>query len=767
VETHVFDFLARVTTRWPKSILLATLIFIGLTLVYGAKASQGLQSGGQTDPGSQSSQAESLLNQKFSAGQPNLVLLVSAPQGVDQPEVAAEGATLSARLSTHPQLMGVSSYWSTHSPLMRSKDGKSALIVGYIRGTENDERDFVNAYGPSVEGKQGPATVQLGGTAVARNAVTTTVRGDISNAEKIGIPLTALVLILVFRSFVAALLPLLVGVIAVIGTNAELRGLSTFTNVSIFALNLATGLSLGLAADYGLFIVRRYREEYHSGAPIPEAIRTTLNTAGRTVAFSSLTVAVAMSSMLVFPLYFLRSFAYAGISVVLLAAAAALIALPAGLVALGKHVDALDFTKIPGMLLRRSRPRAQRNETRERNGWRRIAEAVMRRPLLYALSTSILLAMLIIPFLHVNYGLPDDRLLPAGAESHVVQQDLRDHYDAQITNQLDVVAKGIDPAAEAGKIDGYAKQLSTVAHVVRVEAVTGVYVGGKQVEPAGPATAALANSDSTYLTVASSADQISAAGKDLTKAVRAVPAPFPLLVGGASADLVDALSALGSHLPWAIGIIAATTLLLIFLLTGSVLIPFKALLMNTLSLSATFGALVWIFQDNHLAGLLNFQRTGFLDVTLLVLLFCVAFGVSMDYEVFLLSRIKEEYKRTGDNRTAVAFGIEKTGGVVTAAALITSIVFIVMGLTSRVTNIKLFGVGLALAMLMDASVIRTILVPALMRLAGRANWWRPAFLHGFYDRFKLRDDYDPADAAAVALTATDLERPPVGAREAD
>lgn len=734
----MFDRLARLATKWPKAILVAMLIFIGLSVVYGIKTTQSLQTGGQTASNSPSAQAEALLKQKFAAGQPNMVLLVNAPSGVDDPAVAAEGDALVAKLSSHPQLIGVSSYWGTHSPLLRSKDGKSALITVFIQGTENQQRDVIDAVRPAVAGTQGPVTVQLGGTAVVNQVQTAMVRNDITDAEKIGIPLTAFVLVLTFRSFVSSFLPLTVGLVSALGTFAVLEVLSHFTDLSIFSLNLATGLGTGLAADYGLFIVSRYRDELHSGVPIPEAIRITLNTAGRTVLYSSLTVAVAMCSMLVFPLYFLRSFGYTGISVVLLAAGGALIALPAGLVLLGDKIDDLDLTKVPGRLMRRGRPPRPANPAG--NGWQRFAEMVMRRPVVYALSTSALLAVMIIPFLHVSYGLPDDRVMQATTESHVVQQTLRTGYDGQITNQLSVVATGIDPAARSADIDAYAKNLSKVAGVVRVDAVTGVYASGQQVSLAGPATAGHAVSDATYLTVASSVDQVSAAGKAQVAAVRAIPAPMPVLVGGANADLVDALAGLKAALPWAITIIVGASLVLLFLLTGSILIPFKALLMNLLGLSATFGALVWGFQDGHLGGVLGFQTTGYLDVSLLVLLFCVAFGVSMDFEVFLLSRIKEEHRRTGDNRTAIAFGIAKTGGVVTSAAIITSVVFVAIGLTAHVTTIRMFGLGLGLALIMDATVIRAILVPSLMRLAGEANWWRPAFLNSFYERFKLRDE---------------------------
>lgn len=739
VETHVFDHLARATTRWPKTIVVAALIFIGVCSVFAIKATKDMQTAGYTNPSSQSAQAEALLQQKFAVGQPNLVLLVNAPSGVNNPAVSAEAKTLTAQLASHSQIIGVSSYWSTHSPLMRAKDGKSGLIVGYIKGTQNQQTDLVNAIEPGLRGKHGPVIVTIGGTAVVNGVLVSTVRHDIEVAERIGFPLTALVLILVFQSFIASFLPLLVGLVAAVGTLAELRGLSSATSVSIFSISLATGLSTGLASDYGLFIVKRYRDEYHSGLPAPEAIRVTLNTAGRTVLYSSLTVTVAMCSLLVFPGYYLRSFGYTGISVVLLAALAALTVLPAALFLLGRHVDSLNPAKLL-RLGRRPRPAASAVTAPRAGAWQRIAEAVMRRPLLYALAAIALLGVMIVPFAHVHFGLPDDRDLPAGAPSHVVQQTLRDDYSGQITNQLDVVANGINPTARAAAIGAYARQLSTVPDVVRVTAVTGVYAHGRQVSPAGPATRQYATSDATYLAVASSANQDSAAGNAQVAAIRAVPAPFTVLTGGADADLVDTLAGMSSALPWAILIVAGASLTLIFLLTGGLLIALKALLMNMVTLGATVGALVWVFQDGHFSSLLNFLTTNSLDVALLVLLFCVAFGVSMDFEVFLLSRIKEEYKRTGDNRAAIAFGISKTGGVVTAAASITAVVFLVIGLTASVTTIKMLGWGMALALILDATVIRSILVPALMRMLGKRCWWRPAFMDGLYRRFRLQDE---------------------------
>lgn len=741
----MFDALTRLALRRSGSVLVLTALFVAGSLAYGLGVVGSLGTGGQTDPRSESARAGVLLDERFPAARPDLVLLVRpGAGGVDDPAVAAAGIRLAARLAAEPGVAGVTSYWGTGAPGLRARDGAQALVAARLAGNPTRAQRRLRELRPAYEGERDGLRVTIGGATAVRGEVTDTIRADIAKAEAIGIPLTALVLFVVFGSVLAALLPLMVGIIAVIGTAAGLRLLGESTDVSIFSINLATGLSLGLAADYGLFIVRRYREECRRGAELEVALRTTLHTAGRTVAFSSLTVGVSVSAMLVFPLYFLRSFAYAGILVVLLAALAALVALPAALVALGPHVDALDLSQAArwalGPLRRRRKPRPAARPS----GWRRVAEAVLRRPVLSAVASTLLLLALGLPFLRVSFGLPDDRLLPVDFDSHVVAQSLRDDFDSDAAGGLYVLLPGLDPAGAAAPLRAYATRLSEVDGVVRVSTAVGDFRAGAGSPPTARSPGHAAG-DLTYLAVDSRVEVVSTEGQRLVSALRAVPAPVPAQVAGPSADLLDARTALSRWLPVAIGIIAVTSLVLLFLLTGSVLIPIKALAMNTLSVSATFGVLVWIFQDHHLAGLLHFQETGWVDVTLLVLLFCVAFGVSMDYEVFLLSRIREEYARTGDNRSAVVFGVEKTGGVVTAAALITSIVFVAMG-TAQVTNIKMFGVGLAFAVLLDATVVRTVLAPALLRLAGEANWWAPRPLRVLHERWGLRaGDDDPVE----------------------
>lgn len=553
--------------------------------------------------------------------------------------------------------------------------------------------------------------VEIGGIVAVRHEMQTIIQEDLTRAEMIALPITLLLLVMVFGSAIAALLPLGIGIVAILGTNAVLRGLTEVTDVSVFAMNLTTALGLGLAIDYALFIVRRFREELATGADPLTAIGTTLRTAGRTVLFSALTVAVSLAAMLLFPQYFLRSFAYAGMAVVLLAAAAALILLPAALILLGHRVNSLDLRK----LFRRGAPK--RTEAQDGGtAWARTAALVMRRAPFFALGTTAVLVLLGLPFLGVKFGTADDRQLPASAESHVVQQHLRDGFPGSPGGGLEVLAEG---RATPAQYASYKERIAALPEVLRVD---------------GP----LVKGDSAYFTVQPRGEAVDAGAQHLVGELRSTKAPFDTKVTGTAAVLVDSKHAIGDRLPWAAVFITIVTLLLVFLLTGSVLIPVQAVLLNALSLTAMFGAVVWVFQDGHLSGLLGFTSPGSIETTLPVLMFCVAFGLSMDYGVFLLSRIKEEYDRTGDHEEAVRHGLQRTGGLITAAAVILAVVMVAIG-TSRVTNTKMLGLGIALAVLMDAMIVRSLLVPAVMRLTGRATWWAPAPLRRFHERFGLSE----------------------------
>ncbi|MFJ7065527.1 MMPL family transporter [Streptomyces sp. NPDC101115] len=729
----------RFVTARPRLTLLVALVLTALAVLAGGGVAERMGSGGWEDPDAESTYAIEVLEREFPASQPNLLLLVDAGRaGVDDPGVAAEARRLAERLDAQEGVDGVGSYWQTGSPALRSEDGRQAVIAARIEGEEKAAGEVLQRLAPDFRGTHGPVEVSVGGPLAVRHEMQTTIQEDLLRAELIALPITLVLLVMVFGSAVAALLPLGIGIVAILGTNAVLRGITEFTDVSVFAQNLTTALGLGLAIDYALFVVRRFREELAAGADTRTAVGTTLRTAGRTVLFSALTVAVSLAAMLVFPQYFLRSFAYAGIAVVLLAAAAALILLPAALLLLGDRVNALDLRKV----LRRTgraggpaRDGASGAEVAEGAGWGRAAGLVMRRAPWFAVATATGLVLLGLPFLGVKFGTADDRQLPAVAESRVVQDELREGFPGSPGGALTVLAEG--PATPA-QYAGYRERIAALDGVARVD---------------GPVTAGTGGRTHAYFTVVPDGESVGAGAQHVVSELRAERAPFDTSVTGAAAVLVDSKDAIGERLPWAAAIVAVVTLLLVFLLTGSVLIPIQAVVLNALSLTAMFGAVVWVFQEGHLSGLLGFTPTGDIETTLPVLMFCVAFGLSMDYGVFLLSRIKEEYDATGDHEGAVRHGLRRTGGLITAAAVILAVVMVAIG-TSRVTNTKMLGLGVALAVLMDAMVVRSLLVPSVMKLTGRLTWWAPGPLRRLHARFGISEGGSEAGTGTGTGAAT-------------
>ncbi|MFJ6314754.1 MMPL family transporter [Streptomyces californicus] len=737
----------RFVTARPRLALLAALVITALAVFAGSGVADRMGSGGWQAPDAESTYASEVLAREFPASQPNLLLLVdSGSASVDDPDVAAEAGRLAKRLDAEPGVSGVGSYWATRSPALRSEDGHEAIIAARIGGDEKTAGETLDRIAPDFAGERGPVTVSVGGPVAVQHEMQTIIQEDLLRAELIALPVTLILLVMVFGSAVAALLPLGVGIVAILGTNAVLRGLTELTDVSVFAMNLTTALGLGLAIDYALFIVRRFREELAGGADPRTAVGTTLRTAGRTVLFSALTVAVSLSAMLVFPQYFLRSFAYAGIAVVLLAAAAALILLPAALVLLGHRINSLDLRRVFRRRKKRvtgaaggvpSEGKAEAGapgagadaDASPGRGWARLAALVMRRAPVFAIVTTVGLLLLGLPFLGVKFGTADDRQLPAGAESRVVQEHIRDGFPGSPGGGLEVLAEGKGSPADHAELKG---RIEKLPGVLRVE---------------GP----VAEGSTAYYNVLPEGEAVGAATQQLVRDLRAVPSASSLDVSvtGTAAVLVDSKDAIADRLPWALAIIVVVTLLLVFLLTGSVLIPLQAVVLNALSLTAMFGALVWVFQDGNLSGLLGFTSTGDIETTLPVLMFCVAFGLSMDYGVFLISRMKEEYDRTGDHEHSVTFGLRHTGGLITAAAVILAVVMVAIG-TSRVTSTKMLGLGIALAVLMDAMVVRGLLVPAVMKLMGRSTWWAPAPLRAFHRRFGLSEGESAPAAAASA-----------------
>ncbi|WP_210435106.1 MMPL family transporter [Saccharopolyspora sp. ASAGF58] len=745
-ESDLFHALARLISRQPRMLLLVALAFVVGSVVLGGGVADRLLAGqGTENPASDSSRADDLLEEHFPESRPNLLLLVSSDRGVDDQRIAAQGVRLAERLAYEPGVTGVTSYWQTGAEDLKSENGRYALIAAHVAGTEDEASRMGAELAPEYTGRHGDLDVRVGGMTAVLSDVETTIAEDLAASELIALPLVLIILVLVFGSVVAASLPLMVGIIAITGTNGVLWLLAGVTDVSMFAQNITTMLGLGLAIDYALLMVRRYRDELRRGLDPRAAVAATLRTAGRTVLFSAVTVSVALSAMLLFPLYFLRSLAYAGISVVLLAAVAALVVLPASLVLLGHRVNALDVR------------RAVRRRRRESRRFPALIATVMRGAPVFALGSVVILVVLGLPFQRVEFGMADDRQLPADAESHMVQQVLRDQFDNSVTGTIDVVA----PTPAGAELADYATRLSTVAGVEEVRTSMGTFAGGRQSKRRITVDAVRDEAGLNHLQILpdDGIEDISPESQALVRQIRAVPSPFPgTLVSGQSAAVVDTQEAIGDRLGWALALIVVSTLVLVFLLTGSVLVPVQVVVLNALSLTAMFGAVVWVFQDGNLSDLIGFTPVGFIDTSLPVLMFCMAFGLSMDYGVFLLSRIKEEHDRTGDNETAVAAGVRNTGGIITAAAVLLAVVLVAIG-TSRVTNSMMLGWGVALAVLVDATVVRCLLVPAVMKLSGNANWWAPSWLYRFQQRYGLREGESTPAATVTEKTTVDTLAP--------
>lgn len=758
---------ADLAVRRHRLVLVGALIAFLVSAAVGGGVADRLSSGGFDDPGAESTEAQALLRDRFDAGTPNVVLLVTAAGGdVDDPAVADAGRALATELAGErfegQAMTQVLSYWDLPPGNPLASDARDrALVLGRYPGDDSQlvelSHDLVERY--TDDDPSAVVQVAVGGQGPVFAEINATIEQDLVRAEMIALPITLLLLLVIFRGVVAAVLPLVIGALSVVGTFLVLFVINEFTEVSVFALNLTTAMGLGLAIDYSLFIVSRYREELQDHEPAV-AVRRTVLTAGRTVLFSALTVAASLCALLVFDIAFLKSFAYAGLAVSALAGIYAVVVLPAMLAALGHRVDALPILR---------RPAVPETGT---GFWHRMATTVMRRPLPIIVAVTALLLLLGAPALGMRLGFPDDRVLPPGKASRDVQDVIRAEFGSEEAGAAAVVADGVgDPEARAADVADYAERLATVPGVTRVDAEVGIYCGSGgsvagidceagdlvlSAEQSPELVGRFSRPDATYLSVVPDVEPLSDEGEQFALDLRAVPSPFAdTVVGGQSAQLVDSKASLLGDVPLALAIIAVITFVLLFAMFGSVVVPLKALVLNLLSLSATFGAMVWVFQEGHGADLLGFTPTGSLAATIPVLMFCVAFGLSMDYEVFLLSRIKEEHDSGVDNLHAVANGLERTGRIVTAAALLISVVFLAFA-TSEVAFIKLFGIGLTLAVLLDAFVIRGTLVPAFMSLAGEVNWWAPGPLRRLHDRYGISEHVD-LDAEEDPGAAVDVD----------
>ena len=733
--------IAQRALRSPRSILAIAALLMVATAIFGIPVANHLSAGGFQDPTSESAHAGRILSEKFDQSDQQLLITVTDPAGVDDGRARIAGTDIAARLDASPNVLSVTSPWTSPPAAAQeliSKDGKTGLIVATVAGGEDKAQGYAAALAGEVIGERDGVVVRAGGTAMIYRQITEQTTRDLLRMESIAVPLSFLVLVWVFGGLVAAALPMMVGLMSILGAMSVLRLITSFTEVSIFALNITTALGLALAVDYTLLILSRFRDELAAGATREAALVRTMSTAGRTVLFSAVTVALSLAALMLFPMYFLKSFAYSGIATVAFAAAAAVIVTPAAIVVLGARLESFDIRRLVRRVLRRPEPV---DKPVERQFWYRSTKFVMGRAIPVGTAIVALLMLLGVPFLRIEFGNPDDRVLPKSASAHQVGDQLRNDFASNFNTAVSMVipdATGASPA----EFDRYAADLSKVPEVSLVSAPGGTFVAGNKI---GPPSAPTGMADgSAFLSVRSTAALFSDASKVQLDRLHAVaePAGREVLIGGGAQVNRDSVAAITSRMPIVLGLIGVITLVLLFLLTGSVVLPLKAIVMNLLSLSAAFGALVWIFQDGHL-GALGTTPTGTMEANMPVLLFCVAFGLSMDYEVFLLARIREYWlelpKTNAGSDEAVALGLARTGRVVTAAALIMSIAFAAL-IAAQVSFMRIFGLGLTLAVLVDATLVRMALLPAFMRVMGRWNWWSPGPLARLHQRIGISEE---------------------------
>jgi RND superfamily putative drug exporter len=702
----MFDSLARLADRHPRRVGLLAVAFFLVAGALGGSVASRLDPYGADDPATESVKAREALQDVGFHGPGAIVLIRNAP--VAAPATRARVESIASELRRRRDVSSVTGYFDTRSPAFVSSDGRSTYLAVGLR--PRGDKQWQAAGNHIAEQLANRPNVVVGGGAVAQEQVNKQVEQDLQRAEMLALPLLFLFSFLFFRSLVAALLPVMIGLLAIVGTFLVLRVLSELGSISIFALNLTTGLGLGLAIDYSLFIVSRYREEIAKDGPGLAAMRRVMATAGRTVFFSSLTVAAALASLIVFPQRFLYSMGLGGALVTLLAASVSLTVLPAVLTLLGTRVNSF----APRFLRRRAEVDARPDQS---GFWYRLSRFVMRRPVPIATLSALFLIVLGLPFLSIKFTAADPQILPREASARQVYDAMQSEFPPYHDTPIWVTVRSSDPAA-------------AVRVRARVQRVAGVAEALPPRRLPGQLSVVETISEDAFRSETSQSAVEAIRGIDMRGAT--------IMVGGATADFVDFQSSLVRHLPLAVSIIVLATLVILFLMTGSVVLPIKSLIMNLLNLSAVFGILVLIFQDGRLEGPLGYTSQGALEQTMPILLFAVAFGLSTDYAVFLLSRIKEAYDGGASNSESVAIGLERTGRIVTAAALLFAIAIGAFA-TSKIIFIKQNGIGTALAVLIDASIIRALLVPSLMALLGKWNWWAPAPLRRLHDRFGISE----------------------------
>ncbi|TDD33910.1 MMPL family transporter [Actinomadura sp. KC06] len=705
---------AAVRLRWTILALAGGVLLVAST--WGTTVFTALTDGGFDDPKAEAQKTIGQIDREVGPQRVDLLVMYSSGSWtVDDPRFKAAVAPVIDRLGRQPEVERVLSFQQTGAPVFVAEDRKATYLALTLRGKDNNAR--VDSFKDIEDALKAPGLAQtIGGPVAVYDDLNVEATKDVGLGESITLPILLVLLVFIFRSAVAALLPLAVGGMAILGGFLVTRLLTYATDISIFSVNVIILLGLGLGIDYALFIVSRFREELARGRDVPEAVRTTMATAGRTVAVSGLILSLALSALLLFPQPFLRSMGMGGIGTVVVAAVSALTVLPALLAVLGPRVDSWRVP-LPGRRRREARPATGPDR------WIRLGTAVTRRPVIFAAASLALLVVMALPLLHIRLGAADERMLPSDARSRVTAERIAADFPAPGVNDVDVLVSGADPAAAQRLGDG-------------IRGLRGV----ENVRPAA------ARGSSTLFRVSLSVPPTSDRARALVTEIRELPAPpgGEVMVGGTSAALVDRLDGLGVRLPVVGAILTAVMLFVLFIAFRSVLLPIKAVLMNGLSIAAALGVVVWGFQDGHLAGVLGFTSTGELEANQLILIFTLLFGLSLDYEVFLVSRMREEWDRTGDNSKAIIGGLQRSGSIITAAALLLIVVIGGFAL-GGVTFMKMTGVGGVVAIAIDATIIRLLLSPALMQIFGKAGWWAP-----FLGRtVRPRRETDPADEDSV------------------
>ena len=701
---EMFEKLGHLIFKRRKSAVILFVVGILVAGGFGSLAFSRLDSGGYSDPKSDSYKVYKYLTEELKLSDPAVVIIVdSGATDVTDPVVAQKGIALEKKIALEEGVTKTLSYWTSGGEAtLKSADGKAAYILVYGDGEAftPESQKLGKVMQEKYDGQYEGLTLYAGGVGVVGHAITKKISNDLKIAELISIPLTFILLVLVFGALAASAMPLIVGVAAILGAFFILYLFTLFTTVSIYALNLTTGMGLGLGIDYALLMVNRFREELHRGKSVEDSIVTTMATAGKTVFYSGMTVLVTLLSLTFFPLPFLQSFGYAGVSVVALAVIGALFGLPPIMAILGDRID-------KGVV------RKSAITPKEDGRWAKTARLVMKRPVSAVVLSMVILGIMAAPITNIKFSQGDSRMLPADNKAAFATALQAERFPGQTGTPIEIIIK--DGANKIEEINTYTSKLGQVSGIV---AVLPPQTIGKDVR-------IVAYQEMLPRTPES---------QELIHNVRNVDSPVGTLVGGVAADYTDSQDGISRTLPWALAWIVLSVLVLIFIFTGSIILPIKAVILNFLSLGATMGALTWIFVDGNMQWLVgSFTVTGTLDTSIVILIAVVVFGLSMDYELFLLSRIREEHLAGKSNVESVAIGLQRSARIITAAAVLLAVVFGAF-VTSGVTSIKTMGFGVALAVMLDATIVRGLLVPALMRLFGENNWWAPKWMQ----RFTLR-----------------------------